>query len=200
MEKVAIKYLDSEKEHGLVATVDIEEDQIIFREDPIICAQYLYNRDFFPACSHCMKSLETPARMLQRLAGLDSEPALPPIDSELESCSDQDNTLRCHSCQREAYCSEKCRREAFESYHSILCTLNADDSHPLIRLEAFWKSFHFPPETATITLITRMIATIICQLNNGVSAEEAMESFSDFKCQYRNADIGNYESSLNILH
>jgi len=57
-------------------------------------------------------------------------------------------------------------------------------------LEELWKSFHYPPESATPILIARIIAIIRNKLDQGVSAEEAMAPFLSFKNDKKNQEIG----------
>lgn len=47
-------------------------------------------------------------------------------------------------------------------YHSILCLQSRvkDESHPLTQLNETWKQMHYPPETATVMLLARMVAMV----------------------------------------
>lgn len=189
-ESVTIQWINDSKEHGLIANRQIADGEVIFNERPLACAQYLFNQDFFPACTHCMKSLESPGEMVRRLAGLEENLQLPQFDP-LKQTAAEEPLLHCHACEKARYCSEECRRQSWEQYHNLLCLANDKSaSHPLIKLEELWKSFHFPPESATITLVTRIIASVVNQVNHGVPVEDAMAVYSEFKSQYHNPDIG----------
>lgn len=41
--------------------------------------------------------------------------------------------IKCDGCDVQVYCSEKCKREAWENYHNILCTQNNFES-PLVSI------------------------------------------------------------------
>ncbi|KAI9139617.1 hypothetical protein BKA69DRAFT_1084911 [Paraphysoderma sedebokerense] len=186
---IQITWVDDHKERGVIATADFKGGDVILEDDPIVCDQYLYNKDYFPACSHCLRSLETASQMARRLAGYDSEPQLYAAD-HLKVYP----RISCDSCSREIYCSEQCKSAAWVQYHSILCLgHNPPMNHPLSLLEQEWKSFHYPPETASIMIIPKIIATVISNLNKGLSIDESLSPFANFKKDYRNQE-------LNILH
>lgn len=49
---------------------------------------------------------------------------------------------RCLNCERELYCSSKCREMAWEQYHKLLCTgFNKSNVHPFLELENLAKYF-----------------------------------------------------------
>jgi hypothetical protein len=73
------------KGKGVFANVSMQEGEVILIDQPIFAAQFLYNKVgnipmlqvvlfhvlnnaqmYFPACSHCMKSIETPEDMVYR--------------------------------------------------------------------------------------------------------------------------------------
>src|SRR5262249_11217431 len=58
------------------------------------------------------------------------------------------------------YCSKECRDIAYQTYHKVLCLGDRilDPSHPVNQLYDAWKHTHYPPETATISLLGKMIA------------------------------------------
>ncbi|NWY72280.1 SMYD5 protein, partial [Erithacus rubecula] len=60
------------------------------------------------------------------------------------------------------YCSAECRQAALEQYHRVLCLGPArdDPTHPLNKLQEAWRNMHYPPETSSIMLMARMVATI----------------------------------------
>lgn len=51
---------------------------------------------------------------------------------------------------------------AYFRYHSVLCLQSRvkDESHPLTQLNETWKQMHYPPETATVMLLARMVAMV----------------------------------------
>ncbi|KAF2975457.1 hypothetical protein EK904_002228 [Melospiza melodia maxima] len=60
------------------------------------------------------------------------------------------------------YCSAECRQAALEQYHQVLCLgpSRDDPTHPLNKLQEAWRNMHYPPETSSIMLMARMVATI----------------------------------------
>jgi len=182
---IVIKYIDEQKGKGVFAKQDIEEGDVIIKESPIVACQYSYNKVYFPACSHCLKSMETPNEMLQRLANLDTKPKL------FNTNEEEIPKIYCPHCETEFYCSEECRDEAWGSYHKILCLgKKPKNNHPLIKLEEAWKQAHFPPETATIMLLARMIAMIkIFHEKNPSEKKDLLGPFSKFISEYENRDI-----------
>jgi hypothetical protein len=56
------------------------------------------------------------------------------------------------------------------------------------------RSFHYPPETASVNLLVKMIAMIRARLEDGMTAEDAMALFQDFKKDYKNAEMSEFVS------
>lgn len=167
-----VDWISDEKERGLVACKPIQEGEVIFSENPIVCAQYCYNSLYFPACSFCLKNMETPSKMLQRLTECKKIKSFP-NEQQIEC-------LTCEKCFEETYCSTECRDQAWDAHHSILCFTNPS----LIELIEYWKSFSFPPESATITFVIRLYALVLSRLKKGLDFDEAMSPFNSFKFQY----------------
>ena len=69
--------------------------------------------------------------------------------------------VACPHC-RLRYCSASCRDEAWRLHHHLLCLGPGvdDEMHPSNVLDELWKNSHFPPETASIHLITRILAMV----------------------------------------
>ncbi|OCT99112.1 hypothetical protein XELAEV_18004903mg [Xenopus laevis] len=70
--------------------------------------------------------------------------------------------IRFVSSGKVTYCSAECLKAAAEQYHQILClgTSRDNPAHPLNKLEEAWRNMHYPPETASIMLMARMVGTI----------------------------------------
>ncbi|XP_029819577.1 SET and MYND domain-containing protein 5 [Manacus vitellinus] len=110
-----------------------------------------------PACDHCLRALETAEENAQRLLGKSSLVLPHP-----EQCSTRkDLHQQCPRCQV-TYCSAECRQAALEQYHQVLCLgpSRDDPTHPLNKLQEAWRNMHYPPETSSIMLMARMVATI----------------------------------------
>lgn len=157
MENVSVKYTEL-KGKGLFARKTFKKGDVILEEKPVVCAQFSWNELYkYKACEFCLKSLEKAEEMAQRLTtnqGLTLPfPECCPVD---QSCF-----AICPQCQV-VYCSQACKDAAFSQYHQVLCmgSSREDPSHPLAQLLETWRNFHYPPETATVMLIAKMIAMI----------------------------------------
>ncbi|XP_071520164.1 protein-lysine N-trimethyltransferase SMYD5 isoform X2 [Panulirus ornatus] len=143
---------------GLFATRDFTAGEVIFEERPLVSCQFLWNAAYgYLACDFCMRPLETAEENACRLAQ-NSQLTLPYPD-----CCDtkKDELVECPSCDV-SYCSRECRDGAWNQYHETLClrSFMPDPSHPLVMLQEAWKQMHYPPETACIMLLARIIATV----------------------------------------
>ncbi|XP_062903248.1 histone-lysine N-trimethyltransferase SMYD5 [Mobula hypostoma] len=146
------------KGKGLFATKVIRKGETIFVEQPLVSAQFLWNALYkYKACDHCMRSLETAEENSQRLSG---NPSL--ILPHPEQCTVQKELFdTCPMCLV-LYCSAECKQAALRQYHQPLCLgpSKDDPQHPLNKLEEGWRSMHYPPETASIMLLARMVAIV----------------------------------------
>uniref|UniRef100_A0A8C0QPX5 Protein-lysine N-trimethyltransferase SMYD5 n=1 Tax=Chelonoidis abingdonii TaxID=106734 RepID=A0A8C0QPX5_CHEAB len=146
------------KGKGLFATRNIHKGETIFIEKPVVSSQFLWNALYrYKACDHCLRSLETAEENAQRLLGKSCRVLPHP-----EQCSiRKDLHQHCPHCQV-AYCSAECRQSAFEQYHQVLCLgpSREDPKHPLNKLQDAWRNIHYPPETSSIMLLARMVATV----------------------------------------
>ncbi|XP_070539740.1 protein-lysine N-trimethyltransferase SMYD5-like isoform X2 [Ptychodera flava] len=165
----------SDTGRGVFAKQSFKKGDVIFKEKPLVCSQFLWNEFYkYLACEHCMKSLETSQAMASRLS---ANPLL--VLPHPECCEvNKEQQVVCPACQT-LYCSKECRDEAFQQYHQILCMGQspADPEHPLARLQEMWRNIHFPPETASIMLIAKMIAT--CK--QAQDKDAVISSFSSFR-------------------
>ena len=77
------------------------------------------------------------------------------------------------------YCSESCREDAYNAWHKTLCLRSRgepDPTHPLVNLVTIWQSFHYPPESTSVTLPVRILASI-AQSDN---PEELIANYMSF--------------------
>ncbi|XP_053314054.1 histone-lysine N-trimethyltransferase SMYD5 [Spea bombifrons] len=153
-----VRFINTGKGKGLFATRSIRKGETIFREKPLVSSQFQWNALYrYRACDHCLRSLETAEENAQRLSG-NVHVVLP----YPELCAVQNGLhQQCPRCQV-SYCSAECLEAAAEQYHQVLCLGPSRDnpSHPLNKLEEAWRNMHYPPETASIMLTARMVATI----------------------------------------
>ncbi len=70
--------------------------------------------------------------------------------------------VECESCPAR-FCSDQCRREAWDAFHKTLCvgSKDPDEAHPFVRLMDTWRSLHFPPETTSAETVARILASIV---------------------------------------
>ncbi|TRY71909.1 hypothetical protein TCAL_00173 [Tigriopus californicus] len=63
------------------------------------------------------------------------------------------------------YCSSGCQERAWHLFHKSLCrgmaAREANESEPWSKLLNDWRAMHYPPETTSITLLTRILASIL---------------------------------------
>ena len=134
---VEVKVLDAKKNRSLVAKKAFSPDEVLFKEQPLVCSQFAWNRFYqYKACDHCMKPLETAEENVRRLAE-DSSINLPHLK---ENCvTKKEFHVACVQCGTE-YCSNNCRNLALDSYHESLCVgAQNDPSHPLNVLMDVWR-------------------------------------------------------------
>ena len=81
---------------ALFASRDFAEEESLFEESPVVCAQFLWNELYkYSACSHCLKSLETAEAMCRRLT---NNPSL--VLPHPECCPvDESTYVTCPHCQ-----------------------------------------------------------------------------------------------------
>ncbi|OXA50198.1 SET and MYND domain-containing protein 5 [Folsomia candida] len=58
------------------------------------------------------------------------------------------------------YCSAQCKEKAFNEYHQILCFHAENPPENVSRLDDFWRSMHYPPETSNIMLLVRLLVKL----------------------------------------
>ncbi|XP_067560814.1 histone-lysine N-trimethyltransferase SMYD5 isoform X3 [Pseudorca crassidens] len=155
---VEVRFVSSAKGKGLFATQPIQKGETIFIERPLVAAQFLWNALYrYRACDHCLRALEKAEENAQRLTGKPGQVLPHP-----ELCTvRKDLHQNCPHCQV-TYCSTECLLAAAEQYHRVLCPGPSQDDplHPLNKLQEAWRSVHYPPETASIMLMARMVATV----------------------------------------
>uniref|UniRef100_A0A8C8RDN3 Protein-lysine N-trimethyltransferase SMYD5 n=1 Tax=Pelusios castaneus TaxID=367368 RepID=A0A8C8RDN3_9SAUR len=179
---VEVRFVSSSKGKGLFATGHIHKGETIFSEKPVVSSQFLWNALCkYKACDHCLRALETAEENAQRLLGK-SYRVLP----HPEQCGiRKDCHQHCPHCQV-AYCSSECRQAAFEQYHQVLCLgpSREDPKHPLNKLQEAWRNVHYPPETASIMLMARMVATV----KQAKDKDWWIKLFSQFCCKTANEE------------
>ncbi|KAI4457651.1 set and mynd domain-containing protein 5 [Holotrichia oblita] len=171
---IEIQSIDNIKGKGLFAKKDFHAGSVIFEEDPVVCCQFSWNAAYgYKACDHCLRPLETAEENARRLS---AKPELHLPYPNL--CHTDKSTITYCSLCGIHYCSTKCQTTAYNQYHRTLCFERKSDidDHPLYQLNEMWKQMHYPPETSTIMIIPRILATI----QQAVNPEEAQAQFLEF--------------------
>lgn len=185
-----IKIVNNEKGKGLFSNRVYKEGDVILEEKPIVCCQFSWNSDYgYLACDNCLRPLETAEENVHRLISNTNFLLL-----HSECCETNKNLItECPTCGIK-YCSIECQNEAFQRYHNTLCQQSRvkDKSHPLTQLNETWKQMHYPPETATVMLLVRMVA-LVNQANN---KQDVLSMFSQF-CHHTINDT--HEIAHNLL-
>ncbi|KAJ8262495.1 hypothetical protein GJAV_G00167100 [Gymnothorax javanicus] len=155
---VEARVIDNVKGKGLFARKPIQKGDTIFVERPLVCAQFLWNALYkYRACDYCMRSLETAEENARRLSGNPS--LILPHPEQCKVCPGQHQA--CPQCQV-MYCSTECRQAALDQHHRTLCLglSQEDPEHPVNKLQDAWRNMHFPPETSSIMLMSRMVSSV----------------------------------------
>jgi len=180
------------KGRGLVATRHFRKGETLLKEKPVVCAQFCWNEcSGYRCCHHCLEPLETTQENAVRLTGDPS--VVVPYTTEACPTKTTFHTI-CTQCHLE-FCSQQCLRDALDSYHQVLCmgAARLDPGHPLNVLTEVWKKIHYPPETASITLLVRILATIAQMPSQEESESLAQRYLSTFTHSAQ-------ELQLNICH
>ncbi|XP_067103660.1 histone-lysine N-trimethyltransferase SMYD5 [Osmerus mordax] len=155
---VEVRFIDKIKGKGLFAKKNIKKGDTIFIERPLVCSQFLWNALYkYKACEYCLRSLETAEENARRLTGI---PGLSLPHPELCQVRPEAHQA-CTQCQV-MYCSAECRQTAADQYHRALCLGPSHEAtdHPINKLQDAWRSMHYPPETSSIMLMAKMVATV----------------------------------------
>lgn len=152
--KLIVKYLDKEREKGVIAKRPLEGREILFHETPVVCLrktqQASTNAMELKSCSHCLRTFIDP-----QMFGL----AQDAFDAVL-------HPVPCGHCQLEHYCSTECQETAWRQYHRLLCTGSDDPEdfgQPLILLQL---SVQHTGRTNPL-LIARMLAMVLSAAMDG---------------------------------
>lgn len=124
-------------------------------ERPLVSAQFSWNKEYkYLCCDHCFKPLETVEENVRRLA-CDDSVVLPISIPELV---ERESIVQCNHCSV-YYCSSQCASEAQSAYHNFECNQYKPGGR-FHEIHELWKKSHYPPETATISLIIRIFGMI----------------------------------------
>lgn len=146
----------TERGRALVLSRPIKESETLFKERPLICCQFSWNRHYgFKACDYCLQPLESPTENARRLL---KNPSfnLPQISGVIDPQKSVE-TVQCAVCGV-AYCSQACCEASANEYHAYICTPPNTPNDVFERLDLEWRESHYPPETGTVMLLVRIAA------------------------------------------
>ncbi|XP_011496156.1 PREDICTED: SET and MYND domain-containing protein 5 [Ceratosolen solmsi marchali] len=169
-----IRIASEEKGYGLFVRKAYKEGDIIFEEKPLVCCQFAWNANYkYLACDYCLRPLESAEENARRLTGKND--LILPFPECCET--EKDLITECEDCGTK-FCGIECQMDAWDRYHKSLClqTRQINERHPLIQLQETWKQMHYPPETATIMLLARMVAMV----NQASEKQSIISIFSEF--------------------
>ncbi|XP_033728670.1 uncharacterized protein LOC117317831 isoform X2 [Pecten maximus] len=171
----------TEKGRALFAKEDIDKNILIFDDKPILLAQTNDSSDI-RACSNCAKTLET----AQEYFGKDVLDGNQKLKEIVETHWPKFDIISCLHCDREFYCSDICRKSAWEQHHQILCTSVNESVKKLYDVcdkykkllesnqrvwEGMWTAAFSP------VLLARLWAAIVCEAKR--QAKERGASFPE---------------------
>lgn len=145
-------------------------------------AQFSWNKFYqYKACDYCMKPLETAEENVRRLA---EDPSITLPHLKANCVINKELHCACNQCGVE-YCSNMCRNLALDKYHESLCIgeQRTNANHPLNLLMDVWRQVHLPPETTTIEIILRLLATIKQSENKELIIQQINNFESDLYTQ-----------------
>ncbi|GLH16614.1 hypothetical protein R5R35_003652 [Gryllus longicercus] len=155
---IEVRVIGEPKGKGLFAVKPFKAGDVIFEERPLVCCQFAWNADYgYASCDFCMRPLEGAEENAHRLSG--KKDLILPYP---QCCpTRKENHCECALCGVR-YCCVQCKDEAWAQYHQVLCLRKRerDGSHKLEMLVDVWKNLHYPPETASIMLLARILATV----------------------------------------
>lgn len=179
----------SEKGRGIVAEKSFDEGEILFDEVPLCSAQFSWGRHLgYKSCFHCFRPLEAPNEAIRRLTKNEIE-TLPDEFGEMAK-----NKIEiCRKTEME-FCSEECAKDADYLYMKLL----NENWKSVLELDEFWRDIHFPPETATIMLIIKLLA--MKRIDESLS-----KSMDELVCESENENFGHkilgekFENTLTLV-
>lgn len=183
---VEIRYIDDKKGRGLFTIKHFAEGDVVLVEEPVVCCQFSWNNTYgYKACDECMSPLETAQENAVRLTGR-ADIELPFVK---ECCATaKDSQVACDHCEVQ-YCSLSCKTKAWDTHHKTLCLGNGEKTkHPLYILNEQWKQMHFPPESNTVMLIPRILATLHQQQQHtAATSHNPLGQFLHFQHSFRSS-------------
>eukprot|EP01114_Cavostelium_apophysatum_P023782 TRINITY_DN9071_c0_g1_i1.p1 TRINITY_DN9071_c0_g1~~TRINITY_DN9071_c0_g1_i1.p1 ORF type:complete len:489 (+),score=101.58 TRINITY_DN9071_c0_g1_i1:68-1534(+) len=172
------------KGKGIFAEQNFAANEIIFTERPLLLLQKAENKKSVLACSNCLRFLGLFKEEFLNKRRLDLSP---PMSDKCEYLVQE--PIYCRKNCNEAYCSVECEEEAYNKYHSLLCT-EGETSSPSVRFET-----HAYDTNYRFAFAARILAyTILHARSQGNSLEKGMDLFSRF-CRSSWNKIDHYDAS-----
>lgn len=124
------------KGRAVFATTDIDEDEVILQDSPLVSSQFSWNKAYgYVACEHCMFPLESAEQNIRRLS-FDPTVILPYPEAD-PTCDIELRITQCPECGTK-FCSAECLQEAEKKYHKVMCP-HLKPNQPLDAINEIWK-------------------------------------------------------------
>lgn len=96
---------------------------VLFSDSPIVLGRIFdKHKTFINACEHCAKSLLSPRDYFkEKLDVFDMQ-----LKALIAAYWPKTDPYLCQACKRVTYCSEKCRSEAWDFYHELICPARSE--------------------------------------------------------------------------
>lgn len=175
-----VKVVFSQYGKCIIATDDIEENGVIFKDNPLVIGQATDTISAHPTCDNCGYSLMEPRHYF----GDELNTMNDSLKDLIDSYWPKRMNISCENCFRENYCSKACKQEAWEGYHRVLCPSNNPAAsllydvrdgdgmaiNPETRMqEEFWGG-HFSP-----MILPRIYASILSHAQKMMEEENLTE-------------------------
>ncbi|EFA86539.1 hypothetical protein PPL_00338 [Heterostelium album PN500] len=182
---VVRRYINDIKGNGLFAEKSFKKDEIIFSESPMFAVQHVYNRPIAWTCGNCYRFLGSLNRQIQHyrtVFGVKEKTELVAFPEGTNQYEFKTGLYSCFAKCGEKYCSEECRKTAFDNHHQILCV--GEHTPETSALYQFKK--HAIDNNELFFLAAQVISFLVCRVQqlhndqNGVRDIICAELFKQY--------------------
>eukprot|EP01133_Synstelium_polycarpum_P010796 gene10796-12580_t len=160
------RFISDTKGRGLFAERSFEKDEIIFSEYPMFSVQHVYNRPIAWTCGNCFRflgSLDRQVAHYRKAFGIARDKT--ELGEFPEGSNPHDFSTGIYSCFAkcgEKYCSEECRKHAFDNHHQLLCVgEQTPENSPIYQFKK-----HAIDSNELFLLGAQVIAFLVCRVVN----------------------------------
>jgi hypothetical protein len=171
---VRVQWIDDVRGKGLFMAANaqtVAQGATIFTEMPLASHRWvqLETEQALQSCAHCMSVRLTRSVLGDKVADV-FLPLLPPQPDPVR-CGGSRCTLQ--------FCSEQCRRDALQQYHTSMCAGDDEDRGVLV---ATLEKLSFDTDRTNVMLIARLLARCLQSLHDGraETVDDAMQPLINF--------------------